>query len=186
MEKAAPGRVFPVLWLLPEMLNSIEDYCTSHFKAFKLHGRLNYWGDEFIDKALDASGKYSLPLLIHTGGDERNDAGFYYRFCCRHPEALIVLAHGRPSVEALKILRECPNTFVDTAFMSLEDIASFLENGFAERMLWGTDYPLCRYFYPRQQPIKWLIRRKEKALRVISREFRPSVFHENFKKLFLS
>ena len=56
------------------------------------------------------------------------------------------MAHGRPIDETISVMKQCPNTFVDTAFMPTENILSLVNEGFVKRILWGTDYPIIKFY----------------------------------------
>ena len=59
----------------------------------------------------------------------------------------IILAHGRPLDECITVMKECPNVFADTAFMPVNNIVRLKDEGLITRVLWGTDFPVMRYFY---------------------------------------
>ncbi len=40
------------------------------------------------------------------------------------------------------------NVWADTAFVPIENVVKLCNEGFSDRILWGTDYPIPRYFYP--------------------------------------
>ncbi len=149
MESAAPGRTIPFLWVTPEMVNNLEYYIDRRFYGMKIHARAQHWSSngDAIQEVAKTAAKKNIPLMLHTGGDENCDAGAYLDLCCSNPSVQFILAHGRPVDQALRILDECPNTVVDTAFMPIEDLVMLVENGKGGRILFGSDYPLQQVFF---------------------------------------
>jgi hypothetical protein len=59
----------------------------------------------------------------------------------------VILGHGRPVDEAVEVLKENPNAWVDTAFMSPSSLRVIVAAGLGERTLFGSDIPVDRLFY---------------------------------------
>ena len=60
----------------------------------------------------------------------------------KYSKVQVILAHGRPLNQTMNVLHHCPNAFVDTAFMPHEHLQTLIQNGFADRVLFGTDTPI--------------------------------------------
>jgi predicted TIM-barrel fold metal-dependent hydrolase len=184
MEAAAPGRVVPVLWLTPEMLPFKDRFLLPQFRALKIHERAHTWTDTELDAAFSLAEESVLPLVVHTGGSARCDAGAYLDLCRLHCKVSVVLAHGRPVEQALEILSECPNTFADTAFMPAKDIMTLIDDGFSSRVLWGSDYPLDIIFFPEEAPVKRLDIRISEFKKSVPRQISSQICEQNFLHLF--
>lgn len=147
--------VSPVLWVTPQMIkhNVLDLFLDSGigWRCLKIHPQLHPKGWPAQGKnfrfMLDLSRKMRLPILIHTGAEASCNAEKYLKLIKRNTDIKFILAHGRPLSETVKVLRECPNAFVDTAFMSTDSIVEFCRQGYASRVLWGSDVPIPLYFY---------------------------------------
>lgn len=145
------GRAIPFLWVSPGMLRHSRDlrpYFFRDFAGIKIHG-LQGWnphGKE-IRRAVSIAGDKNLPVMLHTGEHEICRAGAYMNLCREFGGVRIILAHGRPIDECISVMKECPNVFADTAFMPVNNIVRLRGEGLITRVLWGTDFPVMRYFY---------------------------------------
>ena len=145
------GHAIPFLWVSPGMLRHSRDlrpYFFRDFAGIKIHG-LQGWnpnGKE-IHRVLSIAREKNLPVLLHTGEHEICRAGAYLSLCREFGDVRIILAHGRPLDECVAVMKECPNVYADTAFMPVNNILILRNEGLIERVLWGTDFPVMRYFY---------------------------------------
>ena len=98
-----------------------------------------------LDMAFRVAEERNLGIMLHT--DDDYPAGNCRGLLMRHPRAKVVLAHGRPIEQAQAVLRECPNAFVDTAFMPLPLIRGLVGQGFGDRIIFGSDAPIDRCYY---------------------------------------
>ena len=145
------GRARPFLWVSPGMLRRSRDlriYFFRDFAGIKIHGLQgwNPFGKE-IRRAVSIARDENLPVLLHTGDHEICRAGAYLSLCREFGDVRIILAHGRPIDECITVMKECPNVFADTAFMPVNNIVKLKDEGLIERVLWGSDFPVMRYFY---------------------------------------
>ena len=149
------NRIFPVLWLTPMMLKK------KYALPYMLHSKIKWRGIKMhweahpewahnatlVKRALDVARKVGGPILIHTGCDTTSHAGLFIDLIKQHNDLIFVLAHGRPVDETMEVLRQCPNTYVDTAFMPMINFHMFIDNGFSNRIIFGTDAPINHIFY---------------------------------------
>ncbi|MCQ2286137.1 MAG: amidohydrolase family protein [Bacteroidales bacterium] len=152
------GKVSPLLWVSPDMFKPRGQYVLRkllhskiEWKGIKIHFYQHpEWGHNYAlaCQAFALARKLHLPVLTHTGGTPSSDAGVFKRIAKDFPDVTIVLAHGRPIEEAIEVLKNCPNTLVDTAFMPQGDQKQLIDNGLADRILFGTDIPINKYYYP--------------------------------------
>lgn len=158
LQRLSKNHVSPLLWVIPSMFKPKGEYelrellhSGIEWKGIKIHYYMHpEWNRKkhLAVKAFELVRKMQLPVLAHTGGSEDCDAWLFEDIAKQFPDVTIVLAHGRPIGQAIHVLKECPNTLVDTAFMPKDDQKLLIENGFAERMLFGTDVPINKYYYP--------------------------------------
>ena len=146
------GRAVPFLWVSPDMLEQSRDLSAYFFRDFagiKIHGYHQDWdpNGKPLRRVLSIARDKKLPVMFHTGGCERSDAGVYMSICREFHDVRIILAHGRPIDECVAVMKECPNAWADTAFMSVDSILRLKDEGLIDRVLWGSDFPVMRYFY---------------------------------------
>ncbi len=155
LKRLGGERVRPILWLTPRMFK------ISYALPYLLHSRIAWKGIKMhweahpewshnlrlVDKALDVARQLNVPVLLHTGNFECCHAGIYKELIKSNPDLTFVLAHARPINEALEVLSECPNAYVDLAFVPFEAMKLIKENKYANRTLFGTDMPINKVFF---------------------------------------
>lgn len=150
-------RVLPVLWVLPEMFNNdiINFYLDSGicWRMLKIHPQTSPIGSWKTDSTntnqlISLARNLNLPILIHTGEINGCYPEQFNDIILANPDINFVLAHGRPLIQIMVIMESCPNCWCDTAFMPTENIVKLCEMGLSDRVLWGTDYPITKYYYP--------------------------------------
>lgn len=152
--KIGGSHIHPVLWLTPRMMKTWGIRYMLHSKI-KWQGVKMHWGahhEWYYNKklevqALDVARELSVPILLHTGNFKECHASVFKTLSLENPDLAFVLAHGRPIDETLDVLQNCPNTIVDTAFMPPHDVLLLTENGFTDRILFGSDAPINLLFY---------------------------------------
>ena len=115
-----------------------------HWKAH----REWYYNKKILHNALEVARWLQVPVLLHTGEFKECRAGVFMDICSQYNDLTFVLAHGRPLQETLEVLTRCTNVYVDTAFMPINDVATIVQNGYANRLLFGTDAPINTIFFP--------------------------------------
>ena len=153
-------RVLTTMWITPFGLEgSIAWFLESDIKwrCLKVHPFLhkNDWsptGSQFAE-VIDIARELKLPLMIHTGVDECCRSSKYISLISSNPDITFILAHGQPHEDALMVLNNCNNAFVDSAFMDIDEMVDFVNCGFANRLLWGTDMMIPSRFLPKQDMV---------------------------------
>lgn len=188
--KIGGDKIVPVLWISPSMLENgwLEKLldCGIHWKCLKIHGYFSNWDTDGwqIEKVISKATELKVPLLFHTGGREESDAGSYLNVIARHPEQVFILAHSRPVDQAINVMEHCPNAWADTAFTPPENVAEMIKHGLAERILFGTDYPLHKVFYAGNDIVELYHKIIDDIKCVMSESEWELVSHKNFEKLF--
>lgn len=181
MMRLSAGKGYPLLWLTPSMLRASPDlklYEGFPWHGIKLHG-YNGWdpSGKPINRVLHLAKEYCLPVMLHTGGRPCCEAGRYLRICRSFSEVPFVLAHGRPIQEAIHVLRECENTWVDTAFMPLTDVVRLINEGLGDRIVYGTDLPAPACFLA--SSVVRYVKRRLKRIKEISGPLWRKISYEN-------
>ena len=192
------GRAIPFLWVSPGMLKhsaNLKPYFFREFAGIKIHGLQGWqpYGKE-IRRVFGIARDKNLPVMLHTGEHEICRAGAYMKICSEFHDVKIILAHGRPIDECIDVMNECPNVFADTAFMPVNDILILKNENLIHRALWGTDFPVMRYFY--DIPVREYYRQRiHEVINAIGHEdfemiseknAGPKIFHSDLQKIFTS
>ena len=147
-------RVHPLYWVIPEVHFSgaatvAAAMAELPYEGFKLHPRGNIWNLEdaktaaLAEEVFTYAEAHGLLVLIHCGVDPFELPTKFERYIAAHPHVTVQLAHTRPQEETLYMLRTYPNTVCDTAFTPHQVQEAIRAAGFADRMRYGSDYPLC-------------------------------------------
>ncbi len=153
MIRLGGSHIHPVLWLTPKMMRSwgIRYLLRSkiRWQGVKLHWFAHReWccNRKLLSQAVELARKLKVPLLLHTGEDDICSASIFEPLCLANHDLTIVLAHGRPLEPTKQVLSHCSNVYVDTAFMPVGDVVSLVNDGFNDRILFGSDAPINQIF----------------------------------------
>ena len=143
----------PLYWVIPEIhlsnIISVEKAIAElPYEGFKIHPRGNYWclSDKRIhslaDEIFSCASRNKLMILIHCGEDSFELPTVFEKFIAEYPDVIVQLAHCRPLKETLYMLKKYPNVFCDTAFASEQSCKIIREQGFSEKLRYGSDFPI--------------------------------------------
>lgn len=184
-------RVLPVMWITPEGLKgNIAWFLDSDikWKCLKIHPELHpygwFEGTFLIQEVIDIAREMSLPLLIHTGEKESSQCCKFEEIIANNQDVPIILAHGRPIKDAIRIAKDYDNAFIDSAFMPVEDMKKIIECGLSDKLLWGTDMCIPKYFFPETNMKRYYIHKLNAFKGYCSFEQFKEVTHINAAKLF--
>lgn len=171
------GEALPFLWVRPEMLMRSRDparYFFCKIRGLKLHGYQG-WNPEgrALRRVFAIAAERGLPVMLHTGGRPWCEAGAYRKICREFWMVPTILAHGRPVEQAIEVMQDCPNVYADTAFMPIKDIARLQTSGLTSRVLFGSDFPVMRFFF--KTPARRYYRRR---VRAVLKAIGKNAFHE--------
>ncbi len=154
LTESGRDRIVPVLWVTAAMLESEElnRFLDSRigWKAIKIH-RLTGWTSQFdaqIAPCLEVAKELDIPIIFHTGEDSDCNAGNFDAIVRQHPDLRFILAHSKPAGEVREMMLNYPHLLCDTSFQTAENIVRLVRSGLEERILWGSDYPIPKYYYP--------------------------------------
>ena len=179
----AGNKALPVMWITPGSLynGGVRKFLDSgiEWKCVKIHPWLspNGWreGSKEREQSIELARELQVPLLIHTGETEGAYPLCFDESIGQNPDVQFILAHGRPVDEAIDLMKKYKNAWVDTAFMPTPNIVKCCEAGFVERVLWGSDYPIPKYYYKGEDMKAYYAR--------ILDELKQSVSQEDFTKI---
>ena len=182
----------PVLWITPPMLKDgglfkIMD-SGIRWRCLKIHPQLHptAWldGSEEMIRVVSMASVMQMPLLIHTGKINGCFPKEYEKWYSEFPNVTFILAHGRPINEAIELMQKYENAWVDTAFMPIENIVKLCNKGLSDRVLWGSDYPIPKYYYPKADMKAYYLDLIQKLKDSVSRDDFELITHKNYEKLF--
>lgn len=182
-------RVIPVLWIVPAMIDDggVHRFLDSGicWKCLKIHPQLNpdAWAPDSdnMERVIGLARRLGVPILIHTAMFPCCHAGLYKHTISVNSDITFILAHGRPIDETIDVLKSCPNAYTDTAFMPTEEIVKLCTAGLAERVLWGTDYPIPQYFFHDRDMKEYYHSLLESVRKGITQEQYLSIMSKNAK-----
>lgn len=159
LKSLACEKIHPILWVTPKMLSGghISQMLSAPFvwEGVKMHPKAHpEWGEDrsMATKAAKLANALNVPMLIHTDEDYIANAGTYEFLYDAYPQQLFVLAHGKPMGQVLRLLHKYQNVIVDTAFMNIENIERIVNEGFSNRIVFGTDVPINKLFFKKATP----------------------------------
>jgi len=179
------------LWVTPEMFNldsDLKSYDNLNYKVIKIHTydrKEWYEMPHKIRRLIEVAVKKDVPVMFHTGGWKGSNAIQFYKFCRDYPEATFILAHGRPISQAITVLKGTKNTFVDSSFLSIESIKLICNAGLSHKIIFGTDFPIMKTFWPEINLITWYKNHVSELIWKFGEKEFMYWSHENFYKLIL-
>lgn len=187
--KLAPNEFKPILGIDPLMIcNSPEltEFENIPYIAIKIHPYIHHWlpFSDIFENVLNLVRRKNIPLMIHTGGSALSDAGVFYNLCEKNPDITFVLCHGRPVEDAIKIMSATKNTIVDTAFMPNEDLLKLVGNGFEDRILFGTDFPITKHYFKKINDVDWYKNRISELRSILDVSVFNKITKYNFHEIF--
>lgn len=184
--------ILPCLWLTETMIHSpkFNSYfeCGVSWRCLKIHPALHpeQWESrsQQISTVISLARLLHIPLLIHTGYDATCRSDKYDKEIASNPDVNFILAHGRPLDATSKSLISYTNTYVDTAFMPIEDIIHLVNIGYGDRILWGSDFPITQFYYQNTNPVNYYKELLEDLRRSIDSHEFLNITYYNAKRIF--
>lgn len=186
-EEAIKLGFYTALYVNPTMLDLSEDlsqFLIYPFKALKIHPDAVAFSERHIEQVCHIAERNSIPLLIHTGFDKTCHCERFRPFIQNHPKLIFVFCHARPSEEAFPMMREFPNLWIDTAFLSFNELVSNISKDVEDRILFGTDFPVNRWFSHLGEERKWYANQIYQIRRTLSETIARKIFYDNYCRLY--
>lgn len=188
-----PERVLPCLWLTEPGLNKgiLRKLLSAGiaWKCIKIHPALNISefrpGSKAINDIFSLCRQLSVPLLIHTGEDAFDSSSLYENEFELYDDVTVILAHGRPIDEAIRMAQKFRNIYIDTAFMPATGIARIHKAGLIHKLIWGSDLCIPAYFDKRFDSSEFYKKFPQKLLKIMSRDEVAALLYHNFRKIVL-
>jgi predicted TIM-barrel fold metal-dependent hydrolase len=85
----------------------------------------------------------------------------------------------------LTVLKGAKNAYVDSSFMPNEDIKLICDTGLSDKILFGTDFPIMKTFWPDVDLIDWYKKNVMEQIRLFGEKKFMVWANENFYKIIL-
>jgi len=154
------------------------------FSAFKIHPEAVDYSDKDLDDICSVISGMRKPLLIHTGGIECAHASRFESIIRKNKQQTFILCHGRPIEEAFLLLNKYDNVWIDTAFLSIEKIKAYVSEYNEDRIIFGSDYPINRWFSELADDEEWYQKQIKDISDNLSFHVSEKVLCKNYLKLF--
>jgi hypothetical protein len=141
------GRLIPFCRLDPsdDPLTEAERCLARGARGIKLHPRAQSFGfdDGIADGIFALAEQARVPVMIHAGRGMPPIAEGLAQVALRHPDLVLILAHGGIADQALlaHLLADHPGVLYDTSCFSALDVRTLLARVPAERVVFGSDPP---------------------------------------------
>jgi predicted TIM-barrel fold metal-dependent hydrolase len=180
--------IIPILWVHPlTSLTTILRFLNEvPYKIIKIHGYLHNWDEHIfkLNQIIGLAKERKMPIMFHTGGRKESYAYKYKTVCSSNLENKFILAHSRPILGTINVMKSCANVYCDTAFTPIEDIKLLIKNEVEDRILYGSDYPIISEFEPDIDENLWYKNRLYQVKAVMSDEVFKKITNTNFESLF--
>ena len=178
-----PGVTIPLLWLTRDRPGISERVdLPPWYRGFKVHPYAQSWdpNDPHLHQAFRTARERCWPVLMHTGWTPESQAGRFAALYQDFPDVTVILAHGRPLDESIGLALSRERIFVDTAYMSQGEIRAFLQGCGHSRLIFGSDFPVDRHYFPRASAVRRYARRVAGLMRCFGEDAVRTWAHDNF------
>ena len=150
LKRLAGSKAHALFWLSLDYYKNDQDlsYIPDFYEGIKLHGGESSWirHPDILRNILSSAVDRNWVVQIHTGKDRENSCSAYYPYCLEFPSVHFDLAHGWPLVEALSVLKNSDNIWIDLSFVE-NNTAEQLTSAYPDKVMFGSDFPAPLRFY---------------------------------------
>ncbi|MBR6285278.1 MAG: amidohydrolase family protein [Muribaculaceae bacterium] len=177
----------PILYVTPQIITHSIELLTEKLNIKEFFGiKIHPDAVKFSQRELESITEFTLrckqPLFIHTGSKTSCEAGRFEALIKRYPMQIFVLCHARPAKQAFYLLDKYSNVWIDTSFLSIEDLQENvnLENG--KRILFGSDYPVNQWYPDLPEDDFWYEKQITDILSHLTFEISSDILSANYKR----
>ncbi len=147
-------RAHALCWIVPELYWEnpqfyIKDaFSKVNYEGFKIHPRVQNWNlsdkktYNLADHVFSYAENHDLKILIHTGESENDLPDLFEDFFARYPKVKVQLAHAKHLELTLEMLKKYTGIICDSSFAPKENLEEIRRAGFADRIVFGSDFPI--------------------------------------------
>lgn len=123
------------------------------YYGLKIHPRSHNWNpqiserSELLYQTFCFAEKYDFPIILHTGNSAEDSPCLYEKWYKQFPFVRVTLAHCKNLSEIVYLFDKYPQLNGDTAFIPLQNLDYLLQNGYENRLFYGSDYPISTFYH---------------------------------------
>lgn len=140
---------FWLSWHLYEQDHSLSWIDSKLFEGVKFHEKETPWitvHRKVLAKILSRLESCNMPVQFHTG-DDTGCRPHDFRILSRlFPSLRFDLAHCRDMQSSAEMVSECPNVYVDTAYLPNERMHYLAKYDWQGRLMFGSDIPIWQAY----------------------------------------
>lgn len=140
---------FWLSWNLYKQDRELEWMSSGMFDGVKLHEKETPWlsaHKKELALILAKLEERGVPVQFHSGNDIGCRPVDLEILAKRFPCLRFDFAHCRDMLSSAKVLAECPNVYVDTAYMSNKSIQQLSKFDWHGRLMFGSDIPIWQAY----------------------------------------
>lgn len=153
------------------------------YSALKIHPEALSFNENEMNDTCKMAMDLGVPLLIHTGENSNSSSLRFETIIKRYNKLSFILCHGRPFNETITLLKQYDNVYIDTAFISMEKLDAYIKHGFEDKILFGSDYPINRWFFDCNESL-WYQNLIDQILFTYDNNIAQKILNCNFTKIF--
>jgi predicted TIM-barrel fold metal-dependent hydrolase len=156
------------LWLSPVRIKALEilnsDQIPDNYVGIKLHPAADHYDVSYdiLRPVFLAAERWKVPVAIHTGNEGCNPISIANSIPDTHTQP-VILFHSRPVKEAIDAAKSRSCIYMESSFCEPDEFSSSFNMIGADRIIFGSDFPLNSVYYPGLNVID-LYRRNVEAL----------------------
>ena len=151
--KKYPSKLGAAVWVKPYgekadsmLYNAIKEN-RRYIKAIKFHP---FHSNEPFDSEktapfIDLAEKFSLPVVVHTGGSDAASCKRVYNMAKRFPKTNFFMVHmglGTNNNEAIELISMLPNLYGDTTWVPIKSTLNLIKKAGIGKIVFGSDNPI--------------------------------------------
>lgn len=148
-----PGKIGAAVWVKPltetadDELQQMIAENLDVIKAMKVHPFHSKvpFDSEVMEPFIALAEKFSLPVVVHTGGSDEAEPVRVYNSALKHPNVDFVMVHmglGSDNKQAIDLICRLPNLYGDTTWVPVKSSLSLIEKSSSHKLLFGSDNPI--------------------------------------------
>lgn len=151
--RAHRDRLKGLFWIKPrregwsDAVGRFMERHTDVMAGFKAHPSLSMLNlsDERYVPYIKCAGALRLPFAVHSAPDDFASPRTVYETAKRFPGVNFIMVHmglGTDNTEAVRYIRELPNLYGDTSWVTAERVVTAVRECGSGKILFGTDSPI--------------------------------------------
>lgn len=150
-------KLYPVYWIIPKRHFENDTFSNifseTPYQGLKIHPRAHDWNLNnekiccLMDCACQFAQKRKIPIFIHTGYCEFEHPEKFEKWYKNYSSVTFVLLHCKKTDSVKALFKKYNNVLGDISFCATDMVDELINAGFAERLYFGSDFPIMDYLY---------------------------------------